>query len=470
MTDISWELRFVDAGTKGFIAVLDQLSIVGSQVPRIVVVPTNNTLEDAEELCRHARQAGLDCRTSPYPNGGGSTFVHPEEATPMVLFLLETDPELLSHQLMQLVDAPPMRVVAPITAHHSSRRALHLISIPKSGTHLLYELARAFGYHQGVNYAHEPRPGHWYCVEYSNSHTVARDFFVDTVRRAPFGNRHHPFMRTPALFIYRNPLDIWLSEANYYHLPGKTTFAAYLGRHDFAERLRILLGPDWLLGSLRERIGGFLPWLGFPNVAAVSFEELVGSQGGGDDTLQRHAIWSLQLKLHVGGRTADFAAKLFNRDSATFNEGRIGSYAERIPAHLLGRFFAEAQDILQELGYARTPGRLRAAANAVLRRLAPELLARREIQTISLHAATRRREPLVCDGNAFTETQIVVVTDFLGYNIIRLRGRFLGIPQSLGAVDLSGNLESLPEEIIVAGSTTRVKFRIMQKLNFQPRQ
>lgn len=121
---------------------------------------------------------------------------------------------------------------------------------------------------------------------------------------------------------------------------------------------------------------------------------------------------------------------------------------------------------MQELGYMRQAGPVRAVANAVLRRMAPAFLARQEVKRIPIHIATRRQQPLICSGNAFTETQIVVVTDFLGYNIVRLRDRFLGIQQSLGSVDLSGDLSMLPEEIIVAGSTTRVKFRIMQRLNF----
>lgn len=452
------ELQFVDDDPESFVAALATLREAdGRRLVRIAVPAGREAF--ADDISRRSGQ----CHAVEIVST--TAGVVPDDCPADIVVILENDPHALSAQLLRYADSNNLVVVAPITAHHCSRRALHLISIPKSGTHLLYELVKAFGYYEGVTYAHEPRPGHWYCIEYSNSHTVARDFFVDTVRRQPFGNRHHPFMRTPALFIYRNPLDIWVSEANYYHRPGKTSFAAYLARHDFSERLRILLGPDWLLGSLRERIGGFLPWLGFANVAAVSFEELVGSQGGGDDQLQSDAIWSLQLKLHVGGRTADFAARLFNRDSATFNEGRIGGHPKRIPSRLLGRFFAQMQDIMQELGYSRPSGVLCAAKDAVLRRLAPTFLARRNVEKIPLHAAARRRQPLVCDGEAFADTQIVVATDFLGYNIIRLRGRFLGIPQSLGAVDLSGDFAMLPEEIIVAGSTTRVKFRIMQRLN-----
>ena len=62
-----------------------------------------------------------------------------------------------------------------------------------------------------------------------------------------------------------------------------------------------LIDDPWLFGSFRDRMAGFVPWLEFSNVIPVSFEELVGARGGGDDATQRRLIWSLQLKLHVPG-------------------------------------------------------------------------------------------------------------------------------------------------------------------------
>jgi hypothetical protein len=137
----------------------------------------------------------------------------------------EKDGEALQAALMPFLDAAGMTIIAPVTDWHVTRRPIYLISIPKSGTHLLYGLVKAFGYHDSVTTEMLPRPGNSYCLEYTNSHTVARDFFVDTVRRSPHGARDHPFPYTPTLFMYRNPLDIVVSEANYYHKDGNTLFA-----------------------------------------------------------------------------------------------------------------------------------------------------------------------------------------------------------------------------------------------------
>jgi len=457
----SCELRFVDGSSDSFLNALAEIP-AGQAKCRVWLVPSASDPTLAEEILKHA-PPGFSLRVAPPDTT--TPFSLPDDFSPDIALLLENNPEILSLQLINFVDIPGILVIAPLTSHHWSKRPLYLISIPKSGTHLLYELANAFGYWQGINCVHEAQPAHWYCIEYSNSHTVAKDFFVDTVRRQAFGNRHHPFMRAPALFIYRNPLDVLVSEANYYHLPGKTSFAAYLDKRSFTERLEVLLGNDWLLGSLRERIGGFIPWLHFANVAALSFEELIGNHGGGDDELQAMAIWSLQLKLHIPGRPSDYTRKLFNRDSATFNEGRIGSFAEKIPARTLARFFGLPQDFMHELGYSRPPGMLRGLLNRVLRHVAPRLLARREIAKTPAFTAELRKRPLTCSGDVFNETPITLETDYLGYNIIRLRGRFLGVPQKLGPIDLAERFDSLPDKIISENTEGWVKFRIMQRLN-----
>ncbi|MGQ0546192.1 MAG: hypothetical protein ACT4P3_12790 [Betaproteobacteria bacterium] len=93
--------------------------------------------------------------------------------------LVVAEKQAADGDLLAFLDRDDARVVAP----PGPRLPLFLISIPKSGTHLLYELARALGYRDGVVCPDAPAPGTWYCLEYSNSHTRAADFLVDTTRR-----------------------------------------------------------------------------------------------------------------------------------------------------------------------------------------------------------------------------------------------------------------------------------------------
>lgn len=336
-----------------------------------------------------------------------------------VLVFTEQDGERLGQLLLACLDLSNVCVIAPVTARHFSRMPLFVVSIPKAGTHLLYELAQALGYAPGVEMPDFPRPQTWYCVEYSNSHTVARDFFVDTVRRAPFGNRHHPVVRSPVLFAYRHPLDILVSEAHYYHRDGKTAFSGYFDGLDFEERVARLIDDEWLLGSLRQRVGGFLPWLAMPNVIPTSFEELVGEAGGGSQAAQRSLIWSILLKLQVDGCVAELAGKVFNKDSATFREGKIGAWRSQLTPAQVAQLEAGCGDVIAAFGYSTQA----------------------EAPLLPGHAQQHAARPLRFPEADFEGMPLTVVSGFMGCNLVRYAGRFFAVPLSAGAVAL----EALPD-------------------------
>lgn len=332
---------------------------------------------------------------------------------PKAVVFGETDGEKLGDRLVSCVGLDDVAVLAPITDWHFTRKPLFLVSIPKAGTHLLYELAHALGYDAGVECPAFPQGKTWYCVEYSNSHTVARDFFVDTVRHAPFGNRHHRFMRSPALFMYRHPLDILVSEAHYYHRDGKTAFAGWLSRYTFEERIERLCNDNWLMGSLRERIGGFLPWMDFPNVIPLSFEELIGAAGGGSAQDQCDLIWSIQLKLQAPGDAAAIAAAVFNPRSATFRAGQIGAYRDQLPAQTIETWSTRNADLLSQLGYC-ADGSIGLPADR----------------------AQRRRRPVRYSKVDDDRLPVTIEADFLGCNLVRYDNRIYAVPRAAGAIAL----------------------------------
>jgi len=66
------------------------------------------------------------------------------------VFLFTSKPRDLSALLMDYLGLRQGLIVAPITQHYYRSKPLFLISIPKSGTHLLYRLAEILGYKPGV--------------------------------------------------------------------------------------------------------------------------------------------------------------------------------------------------------------------------------------------------------------------------------------------------------------------------------
>jgi hypothetical protein len=366
-----------------------------------------------------------------------------DAASAPVVVLCEPDAAALSALLMAYLDARHLTVIAPVTPAHWSRRSLFLISIPKSGTHMLTELVKAFGYDIGGECPPEAVPGHWHFLEFTNSHTAAPDFFIDTVRRQPHGNRAHPFPRHPALFIYRNPLDIVASEAGYYHRDGATAFSGYLDTLGDEERLLRLIDDRWLLGSIRDRMAKFAAWLDFGNVIPVSFEELVGPQGGSDERVQHDLIWSLMLRLHVPGDPANFATKVFNPNSPTFRSGRIGGHERHFTPAAWAKFKKLDQDFMEVFGFHAKP-----ASGPWLSDRALEF---------------RRRAPRYSHADPGAMVYLVR-QNFLGFHIFRYRDRFVAQPPDFAYPDLA----SAPPEVVAqlpSGNTqAAVEFMVQGKI------
>ncbi|HLK60869.1 MAG TPA: hypothetical protein VKU00_30170 [Chthonomonadaceae bacterium] len=361
------------------------------------------------DLCFYADPTETDLPSEVHP-------YHPDVCVDLTLFC-ENDAELLSTQLLDYLDCDRGIWVAPITRYYFKSRPLFLISVPKGGTHLLYEFVETLGYARGFACPLTPVPGVTYFLQDEHSHTRATDFLRDVPWHAPFANSHHPFVRSPALFIYRNPLDILISEANWYHQDGKNVFAGYFSDLSFEERQLKLIEDPWLLGSIRDRVGAFIAWFHMPNVIPISFEEIVGPQGGGDALHQLRLLWSLQLKLHVPGTPATFADKVFNPNSPTFHAGQIGTYKTKLTPQAREKFLTLPQDFMEAYGFDSPD-----VANPV---------------AISRHAERFRKRPLKFSAVDHSSSPIMLESGFMEHNLVQYQGRVFGLPHSLGAFDLT---------------------------------
>jgi len=375
---------------------------------------------------RAAQVRVLAANPVPGVDTNGVTIVAAGDLAADVTILYDTEPEALSRALADRVDSTDGVVLALEAGRRVNALPVFLISVPKAGTHLAINLLNSLGYNDGGPCPNRPQRGYWYYLEYSNAHTAAPDFFVDTVRRQPFGNRAHPFARSPVLFMYRHPLDILVSESKYYPEEGATPFAAYLADLPEEERVLRLIDDPRLLGSLRERILKFAAWLDFPNVMPVSYEELVGVAGGGDDKARDRLLWSLLLKLQLAGAPRELARRISRRDSPTFREGRVGEWTRALSSTARRMIDAQPSDFLELFGYAES-----SAAKG---------------SQIPVRAAAYRRRPLVLSRSDFKDTPILVETHVFGHNIVDFGGKYYAVPVSSGPLDLS----SLSEDALRA--------------------
>lgn len=364
-----------------------------------------------------AEYAGsLEILESHGDTGRNQAGAGPRPALDAVL-LIGRNAECISTALLDYVDDSGLTVYAPVTDRFWQKMPLYLISIPKAGTHLLFRLAEAMGYTAGGLGPQQPVGGHWYYLLNSNAHTSAIEFFGDELQKAPFGNRAHPFMRSPALFNYRNPLDILVSEANYWHLDGRSPLSVLLSPLSFEERVERLIDNRWQLGSLRDRVGGFYAWLDCTNVIPVSFEEMVGDSGGGSNETLESLIWSLQLKLHVPGRPAVIRLATSDRSSATFREGKINGWRKQIPPESLKKLKALPPDFMAAYGY--------------------KIDTNSDKFKLPARAMEFRRRPLRMMTENHLRVPILIESDYLGYNIVSYMNRYYAIEIATGEIDLA---------------------------------
>jgi len=345
--------------------------------------------------------------------------------------------ENIDTKLQEYINLSDGCIIARKGKHFYKENPLFLVSIPKAGTHLLSKLFESFGYKAGHTCPVYPKGGYWYFIENSNSHTEAKSFFNESVYRSDFGNRDHPFVTSPTVFIYRNPLDIVTSEANYYHKEGKTSFAGYLNNLEFSDRLQKLINDKWLLGSIEDRISKFIAWLFFDNVISVSFEELIGEEGGGTKELQTKLIWSLQLKLQIPGVPTQYSKKVFDETSDTFFNGQIGGYKTSFNDAHYDEFNKLNQDFMNELGYSYD-------------------------SSFSSKIEYFRDKKFFYNKD-LKYPQFIKEANYLGYYIQKYNYKFYGAPKKNGSIDIHNCINN--PDVFIEDNLEFLKYKISLKVD-----
>ncbi len=339
-------LHFVDFHSADF--PLSFGRVLGEGVATVVPLGSRAGLADVPERLRERFEDRIRiCGTDRMPKVSHHSAVAPNEAAEVFL-LLEPDPDRLSTLLHEFVDRPAV-LFAPRTERFRCGRGLFVVTIPKAGTHLVFHMLKEFQLHGAGRFEGDLEPHAWYFLLGNNCHVTAPAFFGE-IGRLDGGGYEHPLFRTPVLFLYRNPLDILVSEAMYLGGNGTSGINHYLRAIPASRRLDELISTP-LLGDFDARILAFAPWLELPNVIPVSFEELVGPQGGGTREAQLRVIWSLQLRLHVPGPPTYFGEVAFYRVTPTFRRGAINGHKQHLRARHLRRLAEFKQDFMTRFGY-----------------------------------------------------------------------------------------------------------------------
>ncbi|MFE6841336.1 hypothetical protein [Streptomyces sp. NPDC057686] len=160
---------------------------------------------------------------------------------------------------------------------------------------------------------------------------------------------------------YRDPRDVLVSLVDFFsknnglkfmRYPESAIFGPVLESiEDYGKKLDYALSDPQM--PLLADFEAAISFLHHPNVCRVSFEELVGPQGGGSREAQLDAVRRVAQWLDHDIDPATVADSLFNPHSFTLNKGRTGRWRETFsPAHV-ERFESRFGHLLDSFGYPR---------------------------------------------------------------------------------------------------------------------
>lgn len=98
----------------------------------------------------------------------------------------------------------------------------------------------------------------------------------------------------------------------------------------------------------------YMPWMDVNTVCVIKFEDLVGVQGGGSQEKQRETMLYIAQKLgrSITNEQAQLLVQKLFGDSATFSEGKIGSWKHYFTDEMKRAFkMADRDHVLVRLGY-----------------------------------------------------------------------------------------------------------------------
>ena|GEM_PF-4107027 len=333
------------------------------------------------------------------------------------------DEELLSVSLMGCRSISHCVIFSPITNHYYKKRPVFINSIPKGGTHLLFECVRAMGFKEPdtldlPDNNSEILPGHFYNLQHAKKDYFSRQY-------SNIYNLISAFSSSVVLFIYRDPRDIAVSLA--YYLASQSQY------HILFEHMKDLSPEDRLLsviqgtyplsvffnrefsfnGNIRDLINTYCDWIEnpFPNTLVLKFEDLIGAEGGGDSAAQLRTIWEIQLALHVDGKPADFCGKIFSTKALTFRKGQIGDYKKEFSEKTEKIFRELPQDFMEKSGYSENSSE--EARDSIKDRFKGKIAFKAE-----------------------NNLPVLIERNFRGYNLILFNENIYAVSQLLGQLDL----------------------------------
>jgi hypothetical protein len=241
-----------------------------------------------------------------------------------------------------------------------------VVSLHKSGTHLVLRLVEELGYHRRF---FEP-------PLLEDVERDAADVFLAKMEKdaayflheCPIAGFRRPILEhwrayddPKFIFNYRDPRAVLLSQVNYlrqqhrrgsfsgtpYHLLFSDVLQAQSTEREALDVALQCMG-DYLTASFL----GSVWMLHHPRVLALRYERLVGARGGGRAEDQIEDVSSTLRHLGLRGDADAIAARLFDPSQATFHRGSAEAWRDVYTPAQLGLFEQRYGHLLDIYGYS----------------------------------------------------------------------------------------------------------------------
>jgi len=169
-------------------------------------------------------------------------------------------------------------------------------------------------------------------------------------------NYHH-------VFIIRNPQAVIASLLSFILDPRGMPKRHFL-ESDFRDmapeqRLNFILEGGYApqagvaVKSFAQVYRNMLAWRNDPDCLVITFEELVGEHGGGDNEKQKRAVRKIadHLGIPFDANIADGLKKIYNPSSPTFRIGQIDSWKHSMDPEAVNRVSEYCEPLCRESGY-----------------------------------------------------------------------------------------------------------------------
>lgn len=242
-------------------------------------------------------------------------------------------------------------------------RKIIVVSLPKCGTNLIAGLFKTIGYAvtgEGIDNVWPAWcerldatfitafPDDTCCFFHSLNAEKLSMYLVQAWRQ-----RDEPRI----IFNYRDPRAALVSMINYLLGPRYSGAAWQQIGADILRALpgerRVPFAMNYLRATLFKDFRESAWLLDHPRVLRVSFEQLVGPEGGGSRDGQVDEVHRILEFAGIDGDASPIAERLFDRQSRTFSSGTIDGWRACFGAPELQQFDAMYHDILDAYGYAR---------------------------------------------------------------------------------------------------------------------